>query len=340
LRKQIGSLKFTAESKEVKALCEELYGQLKGQFFFKFGFRKWNENVSQKIWKESINPKIPEIITELTKKKYEACLEQLKTLFKAQLSHLWDFTRTELLEKFLKGNEKPLLKELMECRHKEVIKKIKEVYPEHTLESLNQIFTNSSYNLDEVVETETKKALEKHNDLLKEKINGGQKLENSFIELKFGATKAGINLDGSCLWVPASIRHDVDADHRRMVYGGVRVSGIGRFINPKTEGILARQTTFAARQLWHNKLVGDAFRDMLAHGLQQHGLVARIEVTKATELGSRRIDIEVWRNGVCLGGIEVKSGNPPRANQIQEARDAWLLQHENYRVNTVYYQYP
>lgn len=220
LRKQIGSLKFTAESKEVKDLCEELHGQLKGQFFFKFGFRKWNKNVSQKIWKESINPKIPEIITELTKKKYKACLEQLKTLFKDQLSHLWDFTKTELLEKFLKGNDKPLLKELMEYRRREVIKEIKKVYPEHTLESLNQIFTNPSYNLDEVVETETKKALEKHKDLLKEKIDAGQKLENSFIELKFGATKADINHDGSCLWVPASIRHDVNADHMRMVYGG------------------------------------------------------------------------------------------------------------------------
>jgi len=308
--------------------------------FFKFGFKKWNENVSQKIWKESITPKIPEIIAELTKKKYEACLEQLETLFKDQLSHLWGFAKTQLLEKFLKGNDKPLIKELMEYRHKEVVKEIKKVYPEHTLASLNQIFTNPSYNLDEIVETETKKALEKHKDFLKEKINGGQKLENSFVELKFGATKAGINLDGSCLWVPASIRHDVDTGHRRVVYGGVRVSGIGRFINPRTEAILARQTTFAARQLWHNKLVGDAFRDMLAHGLQQHGLVTRTEVTKDTGLGPRRIDIEVWRNGVCLGGIEVKSGNPPNATMAQEAKNAWLLQHENYRVNTVYYQYP
>jgi hypothetical protein len=228
----------------------------------------------------------------------------------------------------------------MEYRRREVIREIKKVYPEHTLESLNQIFTNPSYNLDEIVESETKKALEKHKDLLNEKINSGIKLENSFTELKFGATKAGINLTGSCLWVPASIRHDVNADHRRMVYGGVRVSGIGRFINPRTEAILARQTTFSARQLWHNKLVGDAFRDMLAHGLQQHGLHVEKEVTKTTGLGLSRMDIEVWRNGVCLGGIEVKSGNPPRATQVQEAKNAWLLQHENYRVNTVYYQYP
>jgi len=194
---------------------------LNQHFTAQWGLKKWTESVSKKLWEESIRPKIPEIITELTKKKKEACLEQLETLFKDQLSHLWNVARTQLLEKFLKGDDKPLLEELMEYQHRTVIREIKKVYPEHTLDHLNRIFTHPSAHSDEIVKIETKKALEKHKDHLKEKMSNGEKLENSFVELKFGATKAEINLDGSCLWVPASIRHDVNANHRRVVYGGV-----------------------------------------------------------------------------------------------------------------------
>lgn len=53
--------------------------------------------------------------------------------------------------------------------------------------------------------------------------------------------------------------------------------------------ILARQTTFAARKLWHNKLVGDAFRNMLAHGLRQHSLEIEKEVFKRTHYGIRSV---------------------------------------------------
>ena len=85
--------------------------------------------------------------------------------------------------------------------------------------------------------------------------------------------------------------------------------------------------------------MGDAFRDMLAHGLRQHGLEVEKEVSKRTPYGTRYIDIEVWRNGICLGGIEVKSGKPP-PNIAQQAKDAWLLRENNYRVNMVRYPYP
>jgi hypothetical protein len=63
------------------------------------------------------------------------------------------------------------------------------------------------------------------------------------------------------------------------------------------------------------------------------------EVSKRTPYGIRYIDIEVSRNGVCLGGIEVKSGKPP-PNIAQQRKDAWLLREKNYRVNIVRYPYP
>lgn len=326
-RKQIAPLKFTEESQKVKDLCQELHGQLKGQFFLKFGFIKWNESVSQKIWKESIDPKIPEIITELTKKKYGACLEQLKNLFKNQLSHLSDSTKKQLLDKFLNGDDKALLEELMEYRHKEVIKEIKDIFPEHTLESLNRIFTSPSYTSDEVVETETKKALEKHKDLLNEKINSGIKLENSFTELKFGATKADVNLDGSCLWVPASIQHDVDASHRRVIYGGVQILGIARHINPAHMKILANQTRQAGQRLWQNKVWGDAANHYHATLVRQQFSDPKYDVrvdnpTFSTAHGRRRWDVNVLEENRLVHASEVKTGNS-LYNARQQRIDDW-----------------
>ena len=329
LRKQIGSLTFTAESEEVKEFCQKLHEQLFSQFISKFGFKKWNQSASKKLWKESINPKIPEIITELRVKKYEACLEQLENLFKDQLSHLCDWRKKKrLIEKFLHGNDNPLIKALMESRHKEVIKEIKKVYPEHTLESLNQIFTSPSYHSDEVVETETKKALEKHKDLLKEKINAGEKLENSFTELKFGATKADINLDGSCLWVPASIRHDVNANHRRLVYGGVQILGIARHINPAYMKILANQTRQAGQRLWQNKVWGDAANRYHASLVQQRfpGPEYQVEIDRyfKNPVASRYPDVTAFANeGRPVYCAEVKTGNAP-VNPRQARVDTWI----------------
>lgn len=48
----------------------------------------------------------------------------------------------------------------------------------------------------------------------------------------------------------------------------------------------------------------------------------------------RYIDIEVSRNESCLGGIEVKSCNPP-SNKAQQAKDARLLRENNYGVKLV-----
>jgi hypothetical protein len=336
LKQQIGSLKFNEYSAEVQTICDKYYAEIKQKVIAEQGYAGWNR-VSHTIQKEVIAPKIPKLILDLQIDKKNAYRKQLLGLFKAEFSGLSSWQPSQIIDKFLEGNDKPLLDRLVEHDRKQAAKKIKEIYPEHTEESLDRALNHSLLVIDEIVERETEKVLEQHKQYLKTRLSERQKLEKSFVDLGFAANVEEIDLKGTCLWVPASFRHDVDKGHSRAVYGGVRIAGIARFIDPKSEAILARKTTFAVRQLWHNKIVGDAFRDMLAHGLQQHGLVTRTEVSKPTDLGSRRIDIEVWRNGVCLGGIEVKSGNPPRTTSVQEARNAWLLQNQNYRVNTVYY---
>jgi len=57
-------------------------------------------------------------------------------------------------------------------------------------------------------------------------------------------------------------------------------------------------------------------------------------LTKITRFGRRRIDIEVWKNGKCLGGIETKTGSS-RYTPEQHLRDAWLQRLKNYIVTVV-----
>ena len=79
--------------------------------------------------------------------------------------------------------------------------------------------------------------------------------------------------------------------------------------------------------------MGNAYRDEIAAGLTDMGYAVRTEVTKLTPFGRRVIDIEVWKDGTLLGGIEAKYGNSVyRASQV--AKDYWLKM-QGYIVNVV-----
>ncbi|MCE6987455.1 hypothetical protein [Dyadobacter sp. CY323] len=50
------------------------------------------------------------------------------------------------------------------------------------------------------------------------------------------------------------------------------------------------------------------FRDELATALRAEGRTVNTEVFKRTPFGKRYMDLDVWHNGVNLGGIETKAG--------------------------------
>ena len=64
------------------------------------------------------------------------------------------------------------------------------------------------------------------------------------------------------------------------------------------------------------------------------GIETKTEVVKQTPIGPRRIDIDVWRDGKNLGGIEVKLGGS-RYTPAQQLKDLMLSRLDNYRVNVV-----
>lgn len=336
LRQKIGFLTFTTNSPEVKEVCQKFHDSMRSDFISKQGQLKWNESVSKMIWSK-INLEIPTFINKLSTDKRDVCLTQLKELFKTELSRLSSWQPTQLLNKFLDGDDKPLIKVLVEYESQQVAKKIKEVYPEHTLESLDSALNNTLANIDAIVEEETKKSLEQHKEHLKEKITEGQKLENSFIELKFGATKTDINLEGSCLWVPASIQHDVDASHRRVVYGGVQILGIARHINPDYMKVLANQTRQAGQRVWQNKVWGDAARDYHVSLLKQQypGSQVQPEFHMRTPLGARYLDAAIVSGTELQKGYEVKTGNTD-GSRVQQMKTAWMRE-QGHTVEVVRY---
>lgn len=72
-----------------------------------------------------------------------------------------------------------------------------------------------------------------------------------------------------------------------------------------------------------NRTAGNLFRDELAAALEAEGRTVYKEVYKWTPFGKRYMDIDVWDNGVNLGGIETKVGGS-RYKTLQRLKDAWL----------------
>ncbi|HCC28973.1 MAG TPA: hypothetical protein DEQ03_02775, partial [Marinilabiliales bacterium] len=72
-----------------------------------------------------------------------------------------------------------------------------------------------------------------------------------------------------------------------------------------------------------NRTAGNLFRDELATALRAEGRTVNTEVYKWTPFGKRYMDLDVWHNGVNLGGIETKVGGS-RYLPLQRLKDAWL----------------
>src|SRR5206468_2226226 len=73
---------------------------------------------------------------------------------------------------------------------------------------------------------------------------------------------------------------------------------------PAAENTVASAAEAEACTVTQNATNGNNFRDEVADLFRQNGYDVRTEVYKPTFFGPRRIDIDVWRDGLNLGGIE------------------------------------
>lgn len=325
IRQQIGTLRFTESSPEIKSICDQQYEAIKRKIIAEQGSSSWRQ-VAHKIRAKVINPKIPQLILDLQTEKKNACHKQLLELFKDEFTGLSSWVPSQLINKFLDRNDRPLLKQLVDYDRKQVTKKIKAVYPEHTEETLEQALNNSLFNLDDIVKREAEKALQQHKQQLKTRLSEREKVEQSFVDLGFAADTEEVDLNGACLWIPASFRHDVETGHSRAVYGGVHILGIARRIDPEQMRVLARQTTQAGQRLWRNKVWGDAANRYHASLVEQKYPPPQYEV-KIDEffrnpIGRRYPDVTVLSKEGVKRYYEVKTGNAP-VNRRQAKVDSW-----------------
>jgi hypothetical protein len=83
-----------------------------------------------------------------------------------------------------------------------------------------------------------------------------------------------------------------------------------------------------------NQQRGNAARDELADLLTAAGRDVNKDKYFPTPFGKRYVDIDVWHNGLQMGGIEVKAGGS-RYLPHQRAKDFWLWVSRGYKVQLV-----
>jgi len=338
LRRQIGTLEFTEFSPEIREACDRCYNSIRSDIIAEHGYSGWN-SVSHRVYREAIEPQIPRLIADLKAQKKAACHKQLSKLFEDELAELSGREASQLLNRFLEGNDRPLREHLVCYDRKLVAKKIKEVYPEHTVNSLDRALNNSLSAINEVVNCETEKAVKEHEQQLKLRLSGREKLERSFTDMGFGDDTEEVDLEGTCSWVPASFRHDVEGGHSRTVYGGVSILGrIRECATQKDKEALLRQTRTSAKRLQQNRLAGNAVCKFFAENVVQPlypGSEYKIKTNHyvSTPLGGRFLDVAVLRYNKETGrdevvkAHEVKIGKSPY-HRRQRDIDKWLFDNE------------
>jgi RHS repeat-associated protein len=115
-----------------------------------------------------------------------------------------------------------------------------------------------------------------------------------------------------------------------------KAASVGVRVVPEAAEAAARAATPVVREaaITVNGRVGNAFRDEIATLLERAGFTVKKEVYKHTPFGGRRVDIEVWKNGERLGGIETKWGKSPY-HAAQRAKDWYLRKYKNFTTNVI-----
>jgi hypothetical protein len=177
-----------------------------------------------------------------------------------------------------------------------------------------------------------------------------KKLIRSFDEIDFAMIPDNVEDKNRCFWVPANINHSYrttseGATYSRLIYGGVQIAPkINQLPSTSQNAQLLVTQAFSGQNqarvnppkstVQQNRAVGNAYRDHVKSYFEQMGYTVKTEQYKSTPFGGRFIDLELWKDGKCYGGIETKTGNS-RYNPSQRAKDEYLrtVGDPPYRVN-------
>lgn len=248
IKNAIGNLNLSAYSPEVNDYCQHWHDSLV----------RLNPHIpSSRIWNEVVNPKRFEKANELSREKREACQRSLKENFSSRVS---SSNIDALIETFLNGNIAPLADALTSSEKLEAHKAVRDSqFPNISLSEVGAALDdNGSFAASNIAKAELRRDFSQ----LKESLN---KVESSFLAVNFAKSEEEQDLTNKCIWVPASVRHDVRKDdttglttYSFYVYGGVnlqsRITSLYQVVNADGShgkfGITVNPATrYSARQL-------------------------------------------------------------------------------------------
>jgi hypothetical protein len=281
-------LTFSKDSKEVNDACQRLHDQnLKANHY---------RVSSEQIWRNAVNPERGRIAQQLSESKQAQYRTQLFSTFSAALAPLRAYQIEPLIDAFIEGNLQPLADGLVDSEKPKVHLEIKKQCPNSSISDIQLALDD----VDDagVVKIATAEARRQLSEQREEKT----RLETGFVQINLGTHEAPVDLTGKCLWVPASVRHEVQKDdtsgltrYSFFVYGGVS-------IQPRINVVQGGNAPLGG-----NSVGGGAFnRNNVTKGHQDHHI--------ASDKNSFTKNHELWK----LSGVNVNS----RVNKIHLPKTA------------------
>lgn len=214
----IGTLSFTASSREVTQVIDENFERIKSDSIAKYGYAVWTLNASEV--RKNLDSQANGLAVTLSESKFSNYLTQLLELFKDELARFNNNQAKEIVTNYLhkKYYNISLLDILVDYEEKQVLAQIQKIYSKNTTPMLSAALNKEEYS--PVILQEIEEAVKANKIQLAEELKTLKKLHQTFIDMGFKPTQ-DIDLDKLCLWVPASIYRETDAKHARTVYGGV-----------------------------------------------------------------------------------------------------------------------
>jgi len=211
IKEDVGTLHFSAYSAEVNEECERQYD---------YSYRN-SRGYSWSEIKAIIDAKRSDIASQYTKSKQASVRSQLMEIFSSKFG---SSESGRLIDLFINGNISPLTNALLEQQKQEAHQEIKKQFPSSPLEDI----TLGLDQPDNPVVNRIANA-ESCRQLGEQKVCNDN-LEAGFNRINLGKNSEPIDLKGKCLWVPASVRHDVQTEDLTgsvrslyFVYGGVNL---------------------------------------------------------------------------------------------------------------------
>lgn len=228
---KIGTLHFTQYSPEIKQLADENYEVNRSRIVAQHGYETWN-GVASRI-RNKIDSKMAEMAADLSRKKFESTLSQLRKLYSEELTGYEYSTVTSLLTDFLNNRPNRLKNFLLDATKAAIVENLRvEVFPEHSADTIRGALDNNSPSIDIIIEQIAQENIQKLKHKHRETYNKLERVEKAFAQMGLSKEPAEINLERVCLWVPASIKHDIKHRSSRTVYGGVQINGCVNQCNP------------------------------------------------------------------------------------------------------------